>query len=208
MRPAFTLLGIMTCIVFVGAYIVFHEKAEAPLKEDSEEVAPVDTLDNSQSETMTLTLTSPSFTEGGQIPQKYTCDGENINPEIHVSGIPEGTESLVLVMDDPDIPESVKQARGIQKFDHWVLYNIPPQTEVIKEGEPLGTGGLNSRGESVYAGPCPPDREHRYIFRLYALSGALNFIQAPTLDQVEEATRGMMIEKVELIGTYERSNNI
>lgn len=154
---------------------------------------------------MLLSLTSPVLSEGGSIPSKYTCDAENISPELHIDNIPEGTKSLVLVMDDPDIPESVKQERGIEKFNHWTLYNIPADTRILKEGESIGLAGMNGRGEAKYTGPCPPDREHRYIFRLYAVSGTLNFLQAPTLDEVETAARGMMIGSSTLMGRYNRT---
>ena len=187
------LLGIMTWIVFVGAFIVLNKKAEAPVL-----------LDDKLTNTMSLTLTSPAFREGESIPSKYTCDGENISPELKIENVPEGTKSLVLVMDDPDIPDSVKKARGIEKFDHWALYNIPPETRIIPENEVVGTAGLNSRGEAMYTGACPPDREHRYFFRLYALSDTLNFIKAPTLDELEIAAQGIMLEKATLMGRYER----
>ena len=199
MRPAFTLLGIMTLIVSLGAYFTLSQKAEAPKPLPESNPSPVQSP-------MSLTLTSPVFDDKGKIPQKFTCDGENISPELHIENIPDGTESLVLVMDDPDIPDSLKKERGIEKFNHWVVYNIPADTRVIKEGELSGTLGMNGRGEVKYIGPCPPDREHRYIFRLYAVTGTLNFIQSPTLDQVEEAARGMMLESAVLTGRYERKN--
>ncbi len=193
-KNAFMLLGLMTVIVFVGGLFVF-ERAEAPIVEE-EQVIP----------DMSLTLTSSAFIENGSIPSKFTCDGENISPELIISNVPEGTKSFILVMDDPDIPESVKQARGIEKFNHWAVYNIPAETTVIKEGEVVGTGAQNGAGDFVYRGPCPPDREHRYIFRLYAVTGTLNFIKAQTLDEVESAAQGMMLERAILIGRYERTN--
>ncbi len=192
MRNAFMLLGIMTLVVSVGAFIALSNKAEAP---------HAVTQDNTQS---MLTLTSPVFTDGGKIPSKYTCDAENINPELHIGNVPEGTRSLVLVMDDPDIPESVKKERGVDVIDHWVLYNIDPKTTVIPEGSAPGTQGLNTRGETAYRGPCPPDREHRYFFRLYALSGTLNFIKTPTLKEVEDAAQGTILEQTTFMGRYER----
>lgn len=200
MRQASLMLGVLTILMVVGGYLAFHNKAEAPVLESINEVATT--------EPMSLTLTSPAFSENGLIPPTYTCDGENVSPELRIENIPRGTQSLVLVMDDPDIPDSVKQARGIEKFDHWAVYNIPPDTTVIKEGEVLGTGAQNGRGTFVYTGPCPPDREHRYVFRLHALSGTLNFIKAPTLDEVEEAAKGMTIESATLIGRYNRPGNV
>jgi Raf kinase inhibitor-like YbhB/YbcL family protein len=192
MRQAFMLLGLMTLIVSVGAFIAF-ERAEAP-----------SSLEEVTKNTMALSISSPAFEEGGKIPSKYTCDADNVSPEIRIEGVPEGTVSFVLVMDDPDIPDTVKQARGIEKFDHWAVYNIGADTTVLAEGKSVGTGAVNSTGKTSYTGPCPPDREHRYFFRLYALSGTLNFIQAPTLDELETAARGMMIESATLMGRYER----
>lgn len=193
MRHAFTLLGLMTLIVAVGAFVALSKKAEAP-----EEII------STNQTTMALSLTSPVFEHEGTIPSKYTCDADNISPELHIGNVPEGTKALVLVMDDPDIPESVKKERGVETIDHWVLYNIPTETTVIPEGEIVGTSGLNSRGSTEYRGPCPPDREHRYFFRLYAVSGILNFLKTPTLYDVEEAAKGVMLETTTLMGRYER----
>jgi Raf kinase inhibitor-like YbhB/YbcL family protein len=190
MRQAFVLLGIMTAIVYVGAFVAFHKKAEAPVI--TKEIS------------MSLSLTSPAFKEGEKIPLQYSCDGENISVPLRIEGAPEGTKSFVLVMDDPDIPQSVKDEWKVERVDHWVVYNIPPETSDIAAGETVGILGKNTRGTIAYRGPCPPDREHRYFFRLYALSGTLNFIATPSLYDVEEAAKGMMIEQAALMGRYER----
>ncbi|MCA9366612.1 YbhB/YbcL family Raf kinase inhibitor-like protein [Candidatus Kaiserbacteria bacterium] len=200
MRNAYALLGLAFIIVFGGAYILV-ERAEAPTPED----APVSTNDTIP---MSLTLTSPVFTNNGMIPSEYTCDGANTMPPLEISGVPEGTVSLVLVMDDPDIPTAVKERMGIEKFDHFAVYNLSPDTHTLTADNLSGTLGLNGRGEAVYTGPCPPPEyeptEHRYIFRLYALSGHLNFIKAPTLDELETAASGMAIANAELTGRYQR----
>ena len=181
MRNAYAVLGILIIIVGVGTYYAF---------------TPKDTF---------MTLSSAAFTHNGYIPQEYTCDGDRyMAPPLSVSNIPEGTQSLVLVMDDPDIPQEIKNERGIEKFDHWVLYNLP-----ATEGEIVGgTAGINGGGETGYRGPCPPKEyaptEHRYIFRVYALPGTLSFIKAPTLDEVETAAKGSALSFAELIGRYER----
>ncbi len=193
MRQASLMLGILTLLMFVGGYLAFHKKAEAPVI--PEVITP---------QAMSFSLTSPVFTDGGLIPEKFTCDADNVSPELRIQGVPEGTESLILVMDDPDIPESVKTARGIEKFNHWALYNIPKDTTVLPEGASIGTAGLNGRGDTAYTGPCPPDREHRYFFRLYAVTGTLNFIKAPTLDEIETAGQGMMLASTTLMGRYVR----
>ncbi|MEK9177206.1 MAG: YbhB/YbcL family Raf kinase inhibitor-like protein, partial [Patescibacteria group bacterium] len=132
-----------------------------------------------------MTLTSPAFGAGAPIPPQYTCDGDSVSPPLVISGVPEGAGSLVLIMDDPDVPKALKPD-GV--FDHWILYGIPPETKEIPEGALAGAAGLNGAGEPKYAGPCPPPqyepREHRYFFRLYALKGVLNFVKAPTKSEV------------------------
>jgi len=155
-----------------------------------------------------LTLTSPAFVDGGFIPAKYTCDGEEVNPPLKISGVPKEADSLVLVMDDPDIPSAVKEKNGIDKFNHWVLYNLPPDTTEIPEGI-KGETGLNTTGAAAYIGPCPPPQyeptEHRYVFRLYAIKGKLNFIKTPTLDEVETAAKSAALAEAELVGRYGRA---
>ena len=199
MRNTIILLGLGFVILYTGAYFAF-DRSEKRL--DGEFII----VDN-EIEIMSLTLTSPAFEEGETIPVKHTCEGENVSPELVINGVPDGTESLVLVMDDPDIPQSVKDNMGIEKFDHWVLYNIPVDIKVIEENTSPGTVGHTSRGGGGYVGACPPDKEHRYIFRLYALSGVLDFVKAPTLDEVETAAKGMSIEAATLIGLYNKIEN-
>lgn len=204
MRRAYGLLGILFVIVLGGALWAL-ESVEAPTED-----VPEKTDYSSNDEQAMLTLTSSVFVDGGMIPSEYTCDGKRyLNPPLLIQNVPEGTESLILVMDDPDISEVFKEERGIDAFDHWVVYNIPPSTREIVEGQNIGTEGLNSAGTAEYTGPCPPpDREpaeHRYVFRLYAISGTLHFIKTPTLAEVETAAEGMVLEKTTLTGRYSRS---
>ena len=153
-----------------------------------------------------MELTSVAFENNGMIPAEYTCDGDNQPVPLSVSGVPEGARSLALVVDDPDIPEEVKVARGIDVFDHWVLYNINPDTAEITPGS--GAFGLNSAGSAAYTGPCPPSqyepKEHRYVFTLYALSGSMNFIKAPTKEELLAAIEGQVIQTATLTGRYRR----
>jgi Raf kinase inhibitor-like YbhB/YbcL family protein len=149
-----------------------------------------------------MKLTSPVFEHGGKIPSKYTCDGENINPPLAISDVPPGTGSLVLIMDDPDVP---KHLRADGMWDHWVVFNIPATLRDIGEGEePGGTHGVGTGGNVNYSGPCPPDREHRYFFKLYALGTELGLPEKATKGQLEKAMEGHVIEKTELMGRYER----
>lgn len=159
-----------------------------------------------------LTLQSAVFTDRETIPSKYTCDADNINPPFTIANTPPGTKTFVLLMDDPDIPDVVKTSRGIEKFDHWTLYNIPANTKEIPENTAdLGISGHNSRGEEGYVGPCPPTEheptEHRYIFQLYALDTELSFDSPPTSEEVRSAMKGHILGKAELIGLYDRATN-
>lgn len=205
MRPAYTLLGIMTLIFAGGAHYAFTLSDRSLRNEET-----------SSTINMQITLTSPGFEHEGSIPLAYTCDapqppqvqgGDQMyaRPELHIAHVPEGTKSLVLVMDDRDIPESVKQSAGIEKFDHLVMYNIPPETRILTERGVFGESGRTSLGTTQYVPPCPPDGEHRYSFRLYALPEMLEFDHVPTLDEVEERARAIMLDSTELIGRYVRA---
>ncbi len=138
------------------------------------------------------------FENGESIPMKYSCDGKGINPPLEIDNVPEDTKSLVLIMDDPDVP-------GGGVFDHWVVFNIPPNTKNVEEGEePRGVLGKNSSGKLGYFPACPPDKEHRYIFRLYALNTSLELEAGSTKEEVETAMEGSIIEGVKLLGRYDR----
>ncbi len=149
---------------------------------------------------------STAFAEGERIPRKYTCDAESpVSPPISIRNLPEGTKSMVLIMDDPDIPESVKQQRGIEVFDHWIVYNIERSIVEIEEGKAPGTEGANSAGSIGYRGPCPPDREHRYFFKMYALDRKLDFTKTPTRTELESAISPYVLASAKLMGVYERT---
>jgi len=151
-----------------------------------------------------MKLTSPSFGQGGKIPSKHTCDAQDISPELHISDVPPAAKSLVLILDDPDVP---KEVRRECMWDHWVIFNIPPSTRLIEENkEPPGTLGKNTWGNLKYQGPCPPDREHRYFFKLYALDKLLNLHKGATKNEVEAAMRGHILAHTELMARYERSH--
>src|SRR3989344_2940443 len=147
-----------------------------------------------------MKLTSSMFEHNHSMPSKYTCDGENMSPPLIISDVPENTKSLVLIMDDPDVPKNLR-ADGM--WDHWIVWNISPQTKEIAEGqEPEGVHGLGTANNLNYHGPCPPDREHRYFFRLFALDTILNLPEKRMKAEVEQAMEGHVIDKAELIGLY------
>jgi hypothetical protein len=153
-----------------------------------------------------MELTSPTFHHNERIPSKYTCDGENISPPLVISDVPDEAKSLVLIMDDPDVPPEIRPER---MWDHWIIYNIPPETTRIGEGKnPPGTMGKNSYGKQEYGGPCPPPqyepKEHRYFFKLYALDIMLELPEGATKREVERAMEGHIIAETTLIARYQR----
>lgn len=157
---------------------------------------------------MAMTLTSPAFENGEQIPSKYTCEGEDISPPLAWEGVPEGTKSLVLILDDPDAPdpEAPKMV-----WVHWVVYNIPPDIKNLPENVSragLAPGialGMNDFKKTGYGGPCPPVGRHRYFHKLYALDTTLNLEEAAKAD-VEDAMEGHVLARTELIGTYQKGD--
>lgn len=150
-----------------------------------------------------MKIASSAFKHGGKIPSQYTCDGKNINPPLLISEVPEKAKALALIMDDPDVPEYVRKDR---MWVHWVVFNMPPQTSSIGENAtPKGTAGKGTSGKLKYEGPCPPDREHRYFFKLYALDIVLTLKEGATKEDLEKAMSGHIIAQAELIGKYERS---
>jgi len=149
-----------------------------------------------------MKLTSPAFEHEGLIPSKYTCDGENISPPLCIEYVAEGAVTLVLLMDDPDVPKNI---RPDGMWDHWVLYNVSMSTSDISEGlVPQGLQGINTSGDQKYGGPCPPDREHRYYFKLYALDAELDLPAGASKTVVEEAMQSHIIEEATLMGSYDR----
>lgn len=139
---------------------------------------------------------SSVFEEGQRIPDKYTCKGEDISPPMIIEGVPEGAKSLVLIMDDPDAPNG--------NWDHWIVFNMMPSTELIEEGENVGKGGKNSWGRDDYGGPCPPSGTHRYIFKLYALDIELSLEEGVSKQEVEAAIEGHIIDQANLMGVYSK----
>jgi Raf kinase inhibitor-like YbhB/YbcL family protein len=154
---------------------------------------------------MSLTLVSPAFPPNGEIPAAHTCDGANMSPALEWSGAPAGTRSLALIVDDPDAPDPRAPTRT---YVHWVLYDIPPSVTGLPAARPAAgdsRDGLNDWKQRGYGGPCPPVGRHRYFFKLHALDTMLGDLHAPTKDGLEQAMRGHVLERAELVGTYERT---
>lgn len=147
-----------------------------------------------------LRITSPAFMHNQKIPEKYTCVGLDVNPPLKFENIPKGTQSLVLICDDPDAPGG--------NWDHWILFNIPVCDEIKENIVPMDAiQGENSWGNFNYGGPCPPSGTHRYLFKLYALNSVLNPDKLSGLKKadIEEAMKGHIIQKAELIGVFKKN---
>ena len=144
--------------------------------------------------TDTLTVTSPAFTDGGSIPSKHTCDGDDVSPSLAWTGAPEGTAAFALIVDDPD-------ARG---WIHWVVADIPAETTELPEGGGTGTEGGNDFGRNGWGGPCPPSGTHRYDFTVFALSEQTGLSAGFGADALRAAMEGMVLAEGRLSGTYQR----
>jgi Raf kinase inhibitor-like YbhB/YbcL family protein len=156
---------------------------------------------------MALTLTSPAFTAGASIPVIYTCDGGNVSPPLSWTGVPPGTKSLALIVDDPDAPDPAAPQRT---WVHWVVYDIPPDAAGLPQGVgphalPRGARmGANDWKKTGYGGPCPPIGRHRYFYKLYALDVVPPDLGQPSKAALEKAMKNHVIEHAELVGTYQR----
>ena len=142
-----------------------------------------------------MKITSPVFENNKPIPSQYTCDGENVNPPLQFSGVPDNAKSLVLIVDDPDAPMGT--------WVHWVIFNIPPTVSEIKENStPGGIEGVSSFGKQGYGAPCPPSGTHRYFFKLYALDTLLSLSNLADKKTVEDAMENHILSQAEFIVLY------
>ncbi len=154
-----------------------------------------------------MVISSPAFSNQSSIPAEYTCEGRDVSPALAWQGAPPGTKSLVLIVDDPDAPDP-RAPKMV--WVHWVLYNLPPESQGLPRGVtssqlPAGTGeGLNDWGRTGYGGPCPPIGRHRYYFKLFALDTVLPNLGHPRKADVERAMQGHVLQQVDLMGTYEK----
>jgi hypothetical protein len=157
---------------------------------------------------MALTLTSSAFEAGEKIPSKYTCEGEDVSPPLAFGGVPAGTKSLALIVDDPDAPDPKAPKRV---WAHWLVYNLPPESEGLPEdagrnGLPSGAvTGLSDRKQTAYHGPCPPIGRHRYFHKLFALDTTLPE-KALTKAELEAAILGRVLAEASLMGTYQKGD--
>lgn len=144
-----------------------------------------------------MRISSPAFEHNTSIPKKFTCQGQDVNPELLIEGAPLSTKSLALIMDDPDAPMGT--------WVHWVVYNIKPASQIEENSIP-GKECMNNFRKESYGGPCPPTGTHRYFFKIYALDTELNLPQGATKGALEQAMKGHILDKAELIGLYQKEN--
>ena len=142
-----------------------------------------------------MKLTSKEFDNNKFIPKKFTCQGIDVNPSLNIRDIPEGTKSLALIVDDPDAPMGI--------WVHWVVFDIPVVSHLEEDSIP-GKQGINDFGKNDYGGPCPPSGTHRYFFKIYALDTQLNLEEGISKNKLEEAMKGHILDKAELIGLYKK----
>jgi len=142
-----------------------------------------------------MKLTSPDFKHNGNIPKKFTCQGDDVNPPLVIENIPAGAKSLTLIVDDPDAPMGT--------WAHWVVYDIPVVSSIAGNSVP-GKQGMNDFRRLNYGGPCPPSGTHRYFFKLYALDTLLNLKEGVKKRDLEKAMEGHILDKAELIGLYKK----
>jgi Raf kinase inhibitor-like YbhB/YbcL family protein len=191
--PNLTFLGVLVSVILAAVFC--PGKIQAAPDSEAQGGLP-----------MSMQLTSPAFSHNDSIPDVYTCDGSDTSPPLSWEGVPEGTKSLVLIVEDPDAPDP-RAPRMI--WVHWVLYNIPATATGLAENAgrgalPAGTfEGLNNWGRTGYGGPCPPIGRHRYFFKLYSLDTELPDLGEPQKETLLQAMQGHILASTELIGTYQ-----
>ena len=152
-----------------------------------------------------MDLNSTAFAPGSEMPRQYTCEGDDLAPPLHWSGVPDRARSLALIVDDPDAPDP---AAPKMTWVHWVLFDMPPGATAIPEGgRPLPDGtreGSNDWHRTGYGGPCPPVGRHRYFFKLYALDTLLPDLLEPTKAELEQAMQGHVLAQAQLVGVYQK----
>ena len=178
-------------IILIGLFLYVHDRAQAPSNE-SVQAYPTSSITS-------MLITSPSFKNNEFIPDKFTCAGGDINPELDISNVPPEAKGLALIMDDPDAPGGT--------FTHWTIWNIDPKTTVIKEESipPGSTEGTTGFGQVGYGGPCPPQgKPHHYNFTFYAINSLLDLPAGSSRDDLEKEIGQHLIEKVVFTGLYQK----
>lgn len=197
---------IAKCVTVAASALSACSGAGAGTAGASEEARPAATS-LTDGAAASVTLRSPAFAEGGDIPAKYTCEGRDVSPPLAWAGLPAGTKSVALIVDDPDAPDPALPKRT---WVHWVVYDLPPSSTGLQEDVKApdlpsgGRMGKNDWGKASYGGPCPPVGRHRYFHKLYALDVALPDLREPTKADLEKAMRGHVLATGQLVGHYQK----
>lgn len=185
--------SVVLVFLFAGVILmsgcIKSEEAGTPANNESYDAGKGDDSVNIQ----VIKVFSSAFEANSNIPRKYTCNGENINPPLEFANIPDETESLVLIMDDPDSP--------MKPFTHWIVWNIEPVAKIEEDSIP-GVEGINNFRKIGYGGPCPSSGTHRYFFRVYALDRQLELKAGAGRKELESEMIGHIIAEGELMGKY------
>jgi Raf kinase inhibitor-like YbhB/YbcL family protein len=191
-------------VIILLALFFFTNTHSSPQNNLSTQINPSVTIRKVTKHAMTIT--SSAFKDKQTLPMTYSCDGEKISPPLEFNEVPINAKSLVLIMEDPDVPRTLKPD-GM--WDHWVVFNIPSSTTSIESGQtPPGLVGQSTSGNTAYDPACPPSGEHRYFFKLYALDSMLMFDDPAkvTKQMVEDEMEDHIIDQAELVGLYERKH--
>jgi Raf kinase inhibitor-like YbhB/YbcL family protein len=185
-------------IVLIGSLLL--NGCQLSTQQNSRQNTPPNSTPNYPSnQNISMQLSTPSFANNSSVPVKFTCQGQNINPELQISGVPSDAKSLALILDDPDAPNG--------DFVHWVVWNIPANTKSIPENASakFAVQGSNGASKQQYMGPCPPTGIHRYFFRLYALASLLEIPTTSIKADLLKAMEGKILDETQLMGTYRKS---
>jgi Raf kinase inhibitor-like YbhB/YbcL family protein len=144
-----------------------------------------------------LNVRSVAFSQGGHIPKKYTCEGEDVNPPLEIGNLPVETKTIALIVEDPDAPHGT--------FDHWIAWNIRPNESIAENSLP-GINGTNGFGKTGYGGPCPPSGSHRYFFKVYALDVQLDLLAGSNKKALQQTMKGHILAKGELMAHYKKGS--
>lgn len=186
----------MRMVVFLVAFSILFGTVSAAQESALAQEAEISAVKSNASKTV-MKISSTAFANNGKIPKKYTCDGTSVSPPLKISGVPKNTKSLVLILDDPDVPKGT--------FTHWVVWGISPKKTQIAEGEKKGfVEGATSLGKPGYVGLCPPTGTHRYVFKLFALDSQVDISAKSTKQELVSTMQNHIIQTAVLLGKYSR----
>lgn len=187
---------IILAVAAAGLILIFIFWRDGAARPNDSALTDSSKISTAPPQTSNMKISSTVFANQQNIPEKYTCNGDNINPPLEIYDVPEGAQTLALIIDDPDAPTGT--------WTHWTVWNINPQIGTIEENSvpPNAVQGKTSAGLAGYGGPCPPSGTHRYFFKLFALDTKLNLASSTNVSELQDAMNDHILESAELIGLY------